>query len=139
MAGDAIEWNMIPYDVQLVGAIALHQGKVAEMKTGEGKTLVSIFPAYLNALAGKGVHVITVNNYLSEMLSGTSQYLIFMDSRLIVLIDTNLTRNNAGKRIGQISLMAQIMNLALTTSETTWLLIPSNWCKKNIITPSLMR
>ena len=52
VAGDAIEWNMIPYDVQLVGAIALHQGKVAEMKTGEGKTLVSIFPAYLNALAG---------------------------------------------------------------------------------------
>ena len=66
VAGDAIEWNMIPYDVQLVGAIALHQGKVAEMKTGEGKTLVSIFPAYLNALAGKGVHVITVNNYLAK-------------------------------------------------------------------------
>tara|TARA_B100000575_G_scaffold74290_1_gene57912 strand:- start:17591 stop:20980 length:3390 start_codon:yes stop_codon:yes gene_type:complete len=66
VAGDAIEWNMIPYDVQLVGAIALHQGKVAEMKTGEGKTLVSIFPAFLNALAGKGVHVITVNNYLAK-------------------------------------------------------------------------
>ena len=66
VAGDAIEWNMIPYEVQLVGAMALHQGKVAEMKTGEGKTLVSIFPAYLNALAGKGVHVITVNNYLAK-------------------------------------------------------------------------
>ena len=66
VAGDEIEWNMIPYDVQLVGAITLHQGKIAEMKTGEGKTLVAIFPAYLNALAGKGVHVITVNDYLAK-------------------------------------------------------------------------
>ena len=66
VAGDEITWNMIPYDVQLVGAIVLHQGKVAEMKTGEGKTLVAIFPAYLNALAGKGVHVITVNDYLAK-------------------------------------------------------------------------
>ena len=57
---------MIPYDVQLVGAIVLHQGKIAEMRTGEGKTLVAIFPAYLNALTGKGVHVITVNNYLAK-------------------------------------------------------------------------
>lgn len=66
VAGDEVTWNMIPYDVQLVGAIVLHQGKVAEMKTGEGKTLVAIFPAYLNALSGKGVHVITVNDYLAK-------------------------------------------------------------------------
>ncbi|NBW70380.1 MAG: preprotein translocase subunit SecA, partial [Bacteroidetes bacterium] len=66
VAGDEVQWNMIPYDVQLVGAISLHQGKVAEMKTGEGKTLVSIFPAYLNSLAGRGVHVITVNDYLAK-------------------------------------------------------------------------
>lgn len=66
VAGNEIEWNMIPYDVQLVGAIVLHQGKIAEMRTGEGKTLVAIFPAYLNALTGKGVHVITVNNYLAK-------------------------------------------------------------------------
>ncbi|MEO1023230.1 MAG: preprotein translocase subunit SecA [Bacteroidota bacterium] len=65
VAGDEITWNMIPYDVQLIGAVTLHQGKIAEMKTGEGKTLVATFPAFLNALAGKGVHVITVNNYLS--------------------------------------------------------------------------
>ena len=61
VAGDEIEWNMIPYDVQLIGAITLHKGMIGEMKTGEGKTLTSIFPAYLNALAGRGVHVITVN------------------------------------------------------------------------------
>ncbi|MCR9131048.1 MAG: preprotein translocase subunit SecA [bacterium] len=66
VAGDEITWNMIPYDVQLIGAIVLHQGKIAEMKTGEGKTLVAIFPAYLNSLSGKGVHVITVNNYLAK-------------------------------------------------------------------------
>jgi len=66
VAGSEIEWNMVPYDVQLVGAVALHQGKIAEMKTGEGKTLAAIFPAYLNALPGRGVHVVTVNDYLSK-------------------------------------------------------------------------
>lgn len=66
VAGAEVEWNMVPYDVQLVGAVTLHLGKIAEMKTGEGKTLVAIFPAYLNALVGRGVHVITVNNYLAK-------------------------------------------------------------------------
>jgi len=66
VAGSEIEWDMVPYDVQLVGAIAMHQGAIAEMKTGEGKTLAAIFPAYLNALAGRGVHVVTVNTYLAR-------------------------------------------------------------------------
>lgn len=66
VAGNETEWNMIPYDVQLIGAVVLHQGNIAEMKTGEGKTLVAIFPCYLNALAGRGVHVVTVNSYLAE-------------------------------------------------------------------------
>ncbi len=66
VAGTEIEWDMVPYDVQLVGAIAMHQGAIAEMKTGEGKTLAAIFPAYLNALAGRGVHVVTVNTYLAK-------------------------------------------------------------------------
>jgi preprotein translocase subunit SecA len=66
VAGTEIEWNMVPYDVQLVGAVAMHQSSIAEMKTGEGKTLAAIFPAYLNALAGRGVHVITVNTYLAQ-------------------------------------------------------------------------
>ncbi len=60
------EWNMIPFDVQLVGAIVLHQGKIAEMKTGEGKTLVATMPLYLNGLTGKGAHLITVNDYLAR-------------------------------------------------------------------------
>ncbi len=65
-AGSTITWDMVHYDVQLMGGVVLHQGKVAEMATGEGKTLVATLPAYLNALAGEGVHIITVNNYLSQ-------------------------------------------------------------------------
>jgi len=60
------EWNMIPYDVQIIGAIVLHKGKIAEMKTGEGKTLVSTMPVFLNALEEKGVHVVTVNDFLAQ-------------------------------------------------------------------------
>ncbi len=66
IVGQEITWEMIPYDVQLIGAIALHQGKVAEMKTGEGKTLAATMPLYLNALAGRGAHLITVNDYLAQ-------------------------------------------------------------------------
>jgi len=65
-AGTKIEWNMVPYDVQLVGGIILHQGKIAEMATGEGKTLVATMPVYLNALTGRSVHLVTVNDYLAE-------------------------------------------------------------------------
>jgi preprotein translocase subunit SecA len=65
-AGSAIKWNMIHYDVQLIGGIVLHQGKIAEMATGEGKTLVATLPAYLNGLAGFGVHIVTVNDYLAK-------------------------------------------------------------------------
>lgn len=64
-AGADIEWNMIHYDVQLIGGMVLHNGKIAEMATGEGKTLVSTLPAYLNALGKRGVHLVTVNNYLA--------------------------------------------------------------------------
>ena len=65
-AGSPITWNMLHYDVQLIGGTVLHQGKIAEMATGEGKTLVSTLPAYLNALVGEGVHIVTVNDYLAR-------------------------------------------------------------------------
>ena len=65
-AGTEVTWNMVHYDVQLIGGIVLHQGKVSEMATGEGKTLVGTLPAYLNALAGQGVHIVTVNDYLAR-------------------------------------------------------------------------
>ncbi|MCK5019919.1 MAG: hypothetical protein KAS32_22885, partial [Candidatus Peribacteraceae bacterium] len=58
-------WNMIPYDVQIIGGVVMHRGSIAEMKTGEGKTIVAPLAAYLNSLTGKGVHIITVNDYLA--------------------------------------------------------------------------
>jgi len=65
-AGSEITWDMVHYDVQLIGGVVLHQGKIAEMATGEGKTLVATLPAFLNALAGRGVHIVTVNDYLAK-------------------------------------------------------------------------
>ncbi|MBD1424201.1 preprotein translocase subunit SecA [Sphingobacterium arenae] len=65
-AGTEVTWNMVHYDVQLIGGIVLHQGKIAEMSTGEGKTLVGTLPTYLNALSGQGVHIVTVNDYLAR-------------------------------------------------------------------------
>ncbi len=77
--GHDTEWDMIPYDVQLIGGIVLHQGKIGEMATGEGKTLVATMPLYLNALPGKGVHLVTVNDYLarrdSEWMGAVFEYL----------------------------------------------------------------
>jgi len=74
-----ITWDMVPFDVQILGGIVLHQGKIAEMKTGEGKTLVCTMPVYLNALTGKGVHVVTVNDYLAsrdaEWMGGLYRFL----------------------------------------------------------------
>ncbi|MGH7464395.1 MAG: preprotein translocase subunit SecA, partial [Longimicrobiales bacterium] len=66
VTGQQMTWDMVPYDVQLIGGVALHRGKVAEMATGEGKTLVATMPVYLNALAGRGVHLVTVNTYLAQ-------------------------------------------------------------------------
>ena len=61
-----VTWDMVPYDVQLIGGLVLHQGKIAEMATGEGKTLVATLPLYLNALTGRGAHLVTVNDYLAR-------------------------------------------------------------------------
>ncbi len=79
VANHEVAWNMVPFDVQIIGAIILHQGKIAEMATGEGKTLVATMPLYLNALSGKGAHLVTVNDYLasrdSEWMGGVFKYL----------------------------------------------------------------
>jgi len=66
ITGHKITWDMVPYDVQLMGGVVLHEGKIAEMATGEGKTLVATLPIYLNALTGRGVHLVTVNDYLAQ-------------------------------------------------------------------------
>src|SRR2546430_7763600 len=79
VTGLEMDWNMVPYDVQLMGGIQLHSGRIAEMATGEGKTLVATLPLYLNALSGKGAHLITVNSYLarrdSEWMGHVYKYL----------------------------------------------------------------
>ena len=73
--GHPLPWEMIPFDVQLIGGMALHSGKIAEMATGEGKTLVATLPAVLNALTGRGVHIVTVNDYLAARDGGGWAYL----------------------------------------------------------------
>src|ERR1700687_2386586 len=79
VTGQEMDWNMVPYDVQLMGGVQLHNGRIAEMATGEGKTLVATLPLYLNALPGKGAHLITVNSYLarrdSEWMGHVYKYL----------------------------------------------------------------
>lgn len=83
--GNEITWDMVHYDVQLIGGIVLHQGKIAEMATGEGKTLVATLPVFLRSLSGRGVHVVTVNDYLSKRDSewmGAALYVPRLNGRL---------------------------------------------------------
>ncbi|GAB4107831.1 preprotein translocase subunit SecA [Echinicola sediminis] len=96
-AGTEITWDMLHYDVQLIGGIALHKGKISEMATGEGKTLVSTLPAYLNALAGRGVHVVTVNDYLAKRDSEWNAPLFEFHGLKVDCID-KYQPNSAGRR-----------------------------------------
>jgi preprotein translocase subunit SecA len=86
-AGNEIVWNMVHYDVQLIGGMVLHSGKISEMATGEGKTLVSTLPVFLNALSGRGVHVVTVNNYLSKRDSEWNAPLFYFHGLTVDCID----------------------------------------------------
>jgi len=95
MLGNDVTWEMVPYDVQLIGAIILHQGKVAEMKTGEGKTLVATMPIFLNALTGRGVHVVTVNDYLAQR---DSEWMGEVYKRLGLTVGSILNTMNNEKR-----------------------------------------
>ena len=96
--GNEITWDMVHYDVQLVGGIALHQGKIAEMATGEGKTLVATLPVFLNALAGKGVHVVTVNDYLSKRDSEWMGPLYMFHGLSVDCIDKHPANSKARKK-----------------------------------------
>jgi len=123
--GNEIVWDMVHYDVQLIGGVVLHQGKIAEMATGEGKTLVATLPVFLNALAGKGVHVVTVNDYLARrdsewMGQSTSSTAL----RLTASISINLTLKHAGKHTTPTLPLEPTTSLASTTCATTWPLPP---------------
>ncbi len=96
--GNEITWDMVHYDVQLVGGIALHQGKIAEMATGEGKTLVATLPVFLNALAGKGVHMVTVNDYLSKRDSEWMGPLYMFHGLSVDCIDKHQPNSDARRR-----------------------------------------
>jgi preprotein translocase subunit SecA len=95
--GNRLKWNMVHYDVQLIGGIALHQGKIAEMATGEGKTLVATLPVFLNALTGRGVHVVTVNDYLAKRDSEWMGMLYMFHGLTVDCIDKHQP-NSAARR-----------------------------------------
>ena len=96
--GNRITWDMIHYDVQLIGGIVLHQGKIAEMATGEGKTLVATLPVFLNALSGKGVHMVTVNDYLSKRDSEWMGPLYMFHGLSVDCIDKHEPNSDARRR-----------------------------------------
>jgi len=97
-AGKPITWDMVHYDVQLIGGIALHQGKIAEMQTGEGKTLVATLPMYLNALSGKGVHLVTVNDYLAKRDSAWMAPIFQFHGLSVDCIDYHQPNSDARKK-----------------------------------------
>ncbi|WP_298155635.1 preprotein translocase subunit SecA [Flavobacterium sp.] len=97
-AGKAITWDMIHYDVQLIGGMVLHQGKIAEMQTGEGKTLVATLPLYLNALTGNGVHLVTVNDYLAKRDSSWKAPLFEFHGLTVDCIDNHQPNSDARRK-----------------------------------------
>jgi len=97
-AGKQVKWDMIHYDVQLIGGIAMHQGKIAEMHTGEGKTLVATLPMYLNALTGRGVHLVTVNDYLAKRDSAWMAPLFQFHGLTIDCIDYHRPNSEARRK-----------------------------------------
>jgi len=96
--GNLIKWDMIHYDVQLIGGSVLHQGKIAEMATGEGKTLVATLPVYLNALSGKGVHVVTVNDYLAKRDSEWMSMIFEFHGLVVDCIDNHQPNSDARRQ-----------------------------------------
>ncbi|MDH3711084.1 MAG: preprotein translocase subunit SecA, partial [Cyclobacteriaceae bacterium] len=99
--GNEITWDMLHYDVQLVGGIVLHQGKIAEMATGEGKTLVATLPAFLNALADRGVHIVTVNNYLAKRDSEWMAPIVQFHGMQVACIDNHQPNSEARRKAYQ--------------------------------------
>jgi preprotein translocase subunit SecA len=119
-AGKEITWDMIHYDVQLIGGMVLHEGKIAEMQTGEGKTLVATLPLYLNALTGNGVHLVTVNDYLAKRDSTWKAPLFEFHGMTVDCIDNHQPSSDGRKKHTILILHTeQITNLALIILEIT--------------------
>ena len=130
--GNETVWNMIHYDVQLFGGVVLHQGKIAEMATGEGKTLVATLPVFLNALTGNGVHVVTVNDYLAKRDSEWMGPLYMFHGLSVDCIDKHQPNSEAAVHIWPTLLSVRTMNLASTICVTTWPFLRKIWCSASI-------
>ncbi len=131
--------HMRHFDVQLIGGMVLHNGKIAEMRTGEGKTLVATLAAYLNAIPGKGVHVITVNDYLA---SRDAEWMGRLYNFLGMTTGVSLNGMDQLRRNRLMLLilpMEPIMNSALIICAITWRLLQKTRCNLNSILPSWMR
>ncbi len=127
------------FRVQLVGGIVLHQGRIAEMKTGEGKTLTATLPAYLNALTGKGVHIVTVNDYLAKyQCEWMGKVYRFLGLTVGLIIHGLESRSGSGPT-PPISPTAPTMSWASTTSVTTWSPTPPSWFSGATASPSWTR
>ncbi len=121
VTGHELTWDMVPYDVQLIGGIVLHQGKIAEMATGEGKTLVAMLPLYLNALPGLGAHLVTVNDYLARRDSQWMGHVFGWLGLTVGCID-DTEPGTAERRAAYLatSPTAPTTSSASTTCATTW-------------------
>ena len=128
-----------PFDVQLMGGIVLHDGDIAEMKTGEGKTLVAVMPMYLNALAGKGAHLVTVNDYLArrdaEWMGDIYRFL----GLEVGVIQANMLPRSAGSPTTPTSPSAPTASSASTTCATTWRCASPSACSAATTTASSTR
>ncbi len=132
--------GMKPYRVQLIGGIILHQGRIAEMKTGEGKTLVATLPAYLNALAGEGVHIVTVNDYLAKRDSEWMGKVYRFLGLTVGLVIHGITAQGPRRPpTPPTSPTAPTTSSASTTCGTTWPSTPPRWCSGATPSPSWTR
>ena len=127
------------YDVQLIGGMVLHEGQIAEMKTGEGKTLVATLPVYLNALLGKGVHVVTVNDYLAQRDSEQMGQIYEFLGMTVGLICMVCPMKRSKQLMLAILLMERTMNSVSITCVTTWCCTKNRWCSVRFILRSSMK
>jgi preprotein translocase subunit SecA len=142
VTGNEMTWDMVPYDVQLIGAIVLHQGKIAEMATGEGKTLVATMPLYLNALPGKGAHLVTVNSYLARRDSqwmGTVYEYLGLTVDCIDEHEPGTEERRDDPHTTPMSPTARTTSSVSTTCATTWPCASETWSSAGITTPSSTR
>ena len=117
----------------MIGGIVLHEGRIAEMRTGEGKTLVATLPVYLNALSGLGVHVVTVNDYLAKRDADWMKPIYQMLGLTVGVIQSGQSTEEKKLRIIRTLPTAPIMSSALTICEVIWLLPPRTDCSVNSI------